>query len=68
VLPDVQVYDVEHERALSVNGDAASTTAPGALSSVTLVLTPDQAQQLAQARWGSDLDVALLPPPDSKGH
>jgi hypothetical protein len=28
---------------------------------LTLIVTQDQAVQLAQARWSSDLDVALLP-------
>jgi Flp pilus assembly protein CpaB len=67
VLPDVQVYDVDHEHPLAVTGETASNTASGAVSSVTLVVTPDQAQQLALARWSSDLDVALLPPPDGQG-
>jgi len=68
VLPDVQVYDINHDRTLAVNGDAANTTTQGAVSSITLIVTADQAQQLAQARWGSDLDVTLLPPSGDQGH
>jgi Flp pilus assembly protein CpaB len=67
VLPDVQVYDIGHDHPLAATGDAASATSPGAVNAVTVVVTADQAQQLALARWRSDLDVALLPPPVSQG-
>lgn len=49
----------------SANG-AADTTGgvgdAGSLATLTLILTPDQAQALAHARWDGDLDVTLLPP------
>ncbi len=75
VLPRVTVYDVGYDgRVAVVNASAASASSAdaagtassratrGALTSVTLAVTQDQALQLAQARWNGDLDVILLPP------
>jgi Flp pilus assembly protein CpaB len=67
VLPRVTVYEVGREgsSSFSPNTNSSSTstssTNSGNLSWITLIVTQDQAVQLAQARWSSDLDVALLP-------
>jgi Flp pilus assembly protein CpaB len=67
VLPRVRVYDVGHDEHLTVvntSGSSDLSTRPevrGPLSSLTLLVTQDQALQLAQARWNGELDVALLP-------
>lgn len=42
--------------------NAAAGDAGGALASVTLVLTPEQRLALAQAKWGGEIDLVLLPP------
>lgn len=71
VLDRVTVYSVGHDERLTMtnpNGATAGTTATdtGPLTSLTLIVTPDQALQLANAKWNGDLDVALLPPvPDT---
>jgi Flp pilus assembly protein CpaB len=65
VLPRVTVYEVGREQAASFStssGSSSSAANTGAVSWLTLIVTQDQAVQLAQARWSSDLDVALLPP------
>ena len=63
VLPRVRVADVVYDQAQAViNGGAGSATAQQRISSLTLVVTSDQAVQLAQARFNGDLSVALLPP------
>lgn len=65
VLERVVVYEVGFDARLSVGvadrgveGDAGD----GPLASLTLIVTPEQATQLANAKWNGDLDVALLPP------
>lgn len=68
VLPRVTVYDVGHEERLgaintSTSADAAGRPAgQGPISWATVVVTPEQAVELARARWAGELDVALLPP------
>ena len=67
VLERVTVYDAGHEERLTVAnpaGAASGTSAAdtGPLTSLTLIVTPEQAIQLANAKWNGDLDVALLPP------
>jgi Flp pilus assembly protein CpaB len=64
VLPRAIVYDVGHATTVgAVNVDAANVAvSPGQVRWLTLVVTQDQAVQLARARWAGDLDVALLPP------
>lgn len=65
VLPRVAVYDVGYDQGLMVVGAAASgdsAKTQGPLKHVTLVVTGEQAIALAQAKWGGELDVALLPP------
>lgn len=68
VLPRVAVYDVGYDERVTVvstsgASDASTRVAPqGPLSTLTLVLSQDQAIALAQAKWNGELDVALLPP------
>lgn len=57
----------ERTRIVSGGASGAAETAggagdPGTLATLTLILTPEQAQALAHARWDGDLDVTLLPP------
>jgi Flp pilus assembly protein CpaB len=64
VLDRATVYDIGREQSTGL-GNAASTpslTSSGTATWMTLIVTSEQAQRLAQARWSSDLDVALLPP------
>src|SRR5207245_6273670 len=63
VLERVRVSDVVYDQSQAViNGGSGSSTSQQRLSSLTLIVTPDQAVQLAQARFNGDLSVALLPP------
>jgi Flp pilus assembly protein CpaB len=65
VLPRAIVYEVGREQTASFSTANQSSTAANTSSAgvawLTLIVTQDQAVQLAQARWSSDLDVALLP-------
>ncbi len=67
VLPRATVYDLGHEGRLAVvnsEGSAstvATTNPQGPVKWLTLVVTQEQALQLAQAKWSGELDVALLP-------
>jgi Flp pilus assembly protein CpaB len=67
VLERALVYEVGRETSLSTSsassGDS-SQTPRGAISSVTLSVTADEARQLAEARRTGELDIVLLPPPD----
>jgi pilus assembly protein CpaB len=64
VLPRALVYEIGHgERLTVVNSsgpDGDRRTGPA--SWLTLVVNPDQAVALSEARWNGELDVALLPP------
>jgi Flp pilus assembly protein CpaB len=66
VLDKAQIYQVGREQSIgssSVTSD--SEAAPrGAIASLTLVVSADQARQLAEARRTGELDVLLLPPPE----
>jgi Flp pilus assembly protein CpaB len=64
VLPRVTVYEVGRDQPSSfgTSSTSAATSNPGPLAWISVIVTPDQAVQLAQARWSGDLDVALLPP------
>lgn len=65
VLPRVTVYDVGYEQRLgAINTGSASndSAAGGPISWVTVVVSPEQAVELARAKWAGELDVALLPP------
>jgi Flp pilus assembly protein CpaB len=66
VVDRATVFDVGREStagglasAVEGTGDRAER---GAITSVTLVVTADQARDLAEARRSGELDVALLPP------
>lgn len=66
VVERVTVYDVGHAERLTVVNTGGDSSAPaateGQISWVTLVVGPEQALTLAEARWSGELDVALLPP------
>lgn len=66
VLPRITVYDVgQDERGAVINTSSsgeADHDSGGPVSFLTLIVSQEQALQLAVARWNGDLDVALLPP------
>jgi hypothetical protein len=65
VLQRVQVVEVGRDTSLvgpTVGVSDSSAPSRGAITSLTLALTPDQAVQLAEARRTGELDVLLLPP------
>ena len=77
VLPRATVYDVGYEERTAAVTTAAGGAMVNAgsggdgreraeraarITSVTLVVTQDQALDLARARWNGELDVVLLPP------
>ncbi len=66
VLVRATVYDVGYGgTATTINTSGSALTGgssdPGAISWVTLIVTQQQALQLAQAKWAGQLDVALRP-------
>jgi Flp pilus assembly protein CpaB len=66
VLDAAQIYQVGREQSVgstSVSSDSEASPR-GAIASLTLIVTADQARQLAEARRTGDLDVLLLPPPE----
>ncbi len=73
VLDRVQVFSVGREQSFSSSASSSSDQdgfARGAISTITLAVTPDQARQLAEARRIGELDVVLLPvasPASAKG-
>ncbi|CCF85426.1 Flp pilus assembly protein CpaB [Nitrolancea hollandica] len=67
ILPRVTVYDAGHEAGSHITGTVGvgageRVAEQGPLTWLTLLVTQDQAVQLAQAKWNGELDVALLPP------
>jgi Flp pilus assembly protein CpaB len=62
VLERAQVYSVGRDEPLSGPISAGDATSQGAISTLTLAVTPDQARALAEARRTGELDVVLLPP------
>lgn len=66
VLPRVTVFDVGYDERAAVvrtaGSDASGRATQGPIAWVTLILSPEQAVQLAQAKWAGELDLALLPP------
>jgi Flp pilus assembly protein CpaB len=64
VLPRAVIYDVGYAEALSAVNTSGGDRSLSQRTAhwLTLVVTPDQAVQLAQAKGAGDLDVALLPP------
>jgi Flp pilus assembly protein CpaB len=67
VLERAQVFEVGRDAPLSSSSTATSDAASvgrGAIASVTLAVTADEARQLAEARRTGELDIVLLPPSD----
>jgi Flp pilus assembly protein CpaB len=66
VLPRITVYDVgQDERTAVINtggSDDVDSDTASSVSSLTLIVSQEQAVQLSVAKWNADLDVALLPP------
>ncbi len=68
VVDRATVLNVGYDPQLGTAGptestqDSSGSAAPAAVRSLTLVVTEQEAQQLAFARWNGELDVALLPP------
>lgn len=66
VLERAQVFEVGREQSFgstsTSSADTGDATGRGAISTVTLALSADQARQLAEARRTGELDVLLLPP------
>ena len=65
VLPRITVYDVGNDDQTTVintgGSDDADRDDRGSISSLTLIVSQEQALQLTVAKWNGDLDVALLP-------
>jgi Flp pilus assembly protein CpaB len=63
VLERAQIFSIGREAALSSssNSNDADAFARGAIASVTLAVSSDQARQLAEARRTGELDILLLP-------
>jgi Flp pilus assembly protein CpaB len=72
VLERAQVFAVGREQSFGSSGSSASANLTadgdgsprGAIASITLAVTPEQARLLAEARRSGELDLLLLPPPD----
>jgi Flp pilus assembly protein CpaB len=66
VLDTARIYQVGREQSVGSTGVSsdAEATPRGAIASLTLVVSAEQARQLAEARRTGDLDVLLLPPPE----
>lgn len=67
VLTRTTVYEVGHDERVTVVSTSSSSGSDrpanqGPASWLTLIVTPEQAVALAEARWNGELDVALLPP------
>jgi len=63
VLQRVRVADVVYDQSQAVINSGSGPAGPQQrVSALTLIVTPEQGQQLAQARFNGDLSVALLPP------
>lgn len=70
VLPRATVYDVDwderatvlHTSSSSGEASAGSAGGRGSLTSLTLVVTQEEALELAHARWNGELAIALLSP------
>jgi Flp pilus assembly protein CpaB len=64
VMDRARVFDVGREAPIGGSSSASDPerAARAPIASVTLVATPEQARQLAEARRLGELDVVLLPP------
>jgi Flp pilus assembly protein CpaB len=60
VLPRATIYDIGYDQETVVVNTRRSDR--GSVSWLTLIVTPEQAVQLGQAKWAGELDVALLSP------
>lgn len=68
VVDRATVQRVQENAQLTLGNAANSTTQqPAPLSALTVLVSNDDAERLAQARWNGDLDVALLPPQPPAG-
>jgi Flp pilus assembly protein CpaB len=71
VLDRVQVYSVGREQSFGSSSSSGTADqdsfARGAISTLTLAVSPDQARQVAEARRIGELDVVLLPTATSQG-
>jgi Flp pilus assembly protein CpaB len=68
VLDRAVVYEIGRDASSVSSGSIASDSVDserGSISSLTLAVTADQARQLAEARRVGELDVVLLPPPET---
>jgi Flp pilus assembly protein CpaB len=63
VLQRATVYDVGRDEPTRISSSTSgqSSVTGGPVAWLTLIVTQEQAVQLAQARWSGELDVALLP-------
>jgi pilus assembly protein CpaB len=62
ILPQATVYDVGRDDQNGVvNTNSSVNQSTGTATWAALIVTPAQAVQLANARWNSNLDVALVP-------
>ena len=65
VLSRALVYEIGYGERLAVvsaSGSDGDRRAQGFATWLTLIVSPDQAMALSEARWNGELDVALLPP------
>ncbi|HEV7661950.1 MAG TPA: RcpC/CpaB family pilus assembly protein, partial [Chloroflexota bacterium] len=72
VLERAVVFEVGRDQSFGTSGSTTTTSSTfstdaeglprGAIASVTLAVTGEQARQLAEARRSGELDVLLLPP------
>ncbi|HEX8969591.1 MAG TPA: Flp pilus assembly protein CpaB [Chloroflexota bacterium] len=66
VLDRAQVFEVGRDAPLSASnpGSDSADSDRGAITSLTLAVTADQARLLATARRTGEFDILLLPPPE----
>jgi Flp pilus assembly protein CpaB len=67
VLPRATVFEVGYDERSALftsstqDGQGGRAVSPGLVVSLTLMVTREEAIDLAQAKWNGELDVALLP-------
>jgi len=63
LIDQARVREVGYDPSTaSVSTSATDVNSPGAIRSVTLLLTWQQAVEVARAKWNGELDVALVAP------
>ncbi len=63
LIDQARVREVGYDPSTaSVSTSATDVNSPGAIRSVTLLLTRQQAVEVARAKWNGELDVALVAP------